>query len=215
MNIDFELYRVFNEVANSGNITAAAEKLHISQPAVSKSIKSLENQLGGALFIRTKRGVTLTEEGKELYSYIKLAIEHIRNAENRFTDMINLNTGIIRIGISRTLVKYYLLPYLEKFHKKYPNIRIEIVTNKASELIPFLRNGLIDLIISNLPIKRYSDLDIYNLKEIQDIFVVNKKFNFKDEVIELKNLNNYPLILQPKGTNTRDFLDSVVSKYDV
>ena len=64
MNIDFELYRVFNEVANSGNITAAAEKLHISQPAVSKSIKSLENQLGGALFIRTKRGVTLTEEGK-------------------------------------------------------------------------------------------------------------------------------------------------------
>ena len=133
MNIDFELYRVFNEVANSGNITAAAEKLHISQPAVSKSIKSLENQLGGALFIRTKRGVTLTEEGKELYSYIKLAIEHIRNAENRFTDMINLNTGIIRIGISRTLVKYYLLPYLEKFHKKYPNIRIEIVTNKASE----------------------------------------------------------------------------------
>ena len=179
MNIDFELYRVFNEVANSGNITAAAEKLHISQPAVSKSIKSLENQLGGALFIRTKRGVTLTEEGKELYSYIKLAIEHIRNAENRFTDMINLNTGIIRIGISRTLVKYYLLPYLEKFHKKYPNIRIEIVTNKASELIPFLRNGLIDLIISNLPIKRYSDLDIYNLKEIQDIFVVNKKFNFK------------------------------------
>ena len=215
MNIDFELYRVFNEVANSGNITAAAEKLHISQPAVSKSIKSLENQLGGALFIRTKRGVTLTKEGKELYSYIKLAIEHIRNAENRFTDMINLNTGIIRIGISRTLVKYYLLPYLEKFHKKYPNIRIEIVTNKASELIPFLRNGLIDLIISNLPIKRYSDLDIYNLKEIQDIFVVNKKFNFKDEVIELKNLNNYPLILQPKGTNTRDFLDSVVSKYDV
>lgn len=153
MNIDFELYRVFNEVANAGNITAAADKLHISQPAVSKSIKSLENQLGGSLFVRTKRGVNLTEEGKELHSYIKLAIEHIRNAENKFTDMVSLNTGLIRIGISRTLVKEYLLPYLEDFHKLYPNIKIEIVTNKASELIPKLRDGLIDLIIANLPIK--------------------------------------------------------------
>lgn len=215
MNIDFELYRVFNEVANSGNITAAAEKLHISQPAVSKSIKSLESQLGGALFVRTKRGVILTEEGKELHTYIKLAIEHIRNAENRFTDMINLNTGLIRIGISRTLVKEYLLPYLEEFHKTYPNIKIEIFTNKASELIPQLRNGLIDLIVANLPVKKYKDIDVYNLKKIQDVFVVNKKFNIESKVIDLSDLNKYPLILQPKGTNTRDFLDSVVSQYGV
>lgn len=215
MNIDFELYRVFNEVANAGNITAAADKLHISQPAVSKSIKSLENQLGGSLFVRTKRGVNLTEEGKELHSYIKLAIEHIRNAENKFTDMVSLNTGLIRIGISRTLVKEYLLPYLEDFHKLYPNIKIEIVTNKASELIPKLRDGLIDLIIANLPIKKYNDIDIYNLKEIQDIFVVSKKFNMGTNVINLSDLNKYPLILQPKGTNTRDFLDSILGKYDI
>lgn len=215
MNIDFELYRVFNEVANVGNITVAADKLHISQPAVSKSIKSLESQLGGPLFVRTKRGVNLTEEGKELHAYIKLAIEHIRNAENRFTDMINLNTGIIRIGISRTLVKEYLLPYLEEFHKLYPNIKIEIVTNKASELIPLLRNGLVDLIIANLPVKKYKDIDIYNLKEIQDVFVANKKLNLESYSIDLKDLNKLPLILQPKGTNTRDFLDSVVNRYDV
>ncbi len=215
MNIDFELYRVFNEVANAGNITAAADKLHISQPAVSKSIKSLENQLGGSLFVRTKRGVNLTEEGKELHSYIKLAIEHIRNAENKFTDMVSLNTGLIRIGISRTLVKEYPLPYLEDFHKLYPNIKIEIVTNKASELIPKLRDGLIDLIIANLPIKKYNDIDIYNLKEIQDIFVVSKKFNMGTNVINLSDLNKYPLILQPKGTNTRDFLDSILGKYDI
>lgn len=215
MNIDFELYRVFNEVANTENITAAAEKLHISQPAVSKSIKSLESQLGGALFVRTKRGVTLTEEGKELHNYIKLAIEHIRNAENKFTDMINLNTGLIRIGISRTLVKEYLLPYLEEFHNNYPNIKIEIYTNKASELIPQLRNGLIDLVIANLPVKRYKDTDVYNLKKIQDIFVINKNYKLENKVIDLKDLNKLSLILQPKGTNTRDYLDSIVSQYDV
>ena len=65
MNINFELYRIFYTVANHGNITKASEELLISQPAISKAIKNLEDQLGGQLFVRTKRGVFLTEEGKE------------------------------------------------------------------------------------------------------------------------------------------------------
>ena len=89
MNIDFELYRIFYCVANNGNITKASEELNISQPAISKSIKNLEEQLGGQLFIRTKRGVILTNEGKEFYNYIKKAIEYITSAENKFTDLIN------------------------------------------------------------------------------------------------------------------------------
>ena len=215
MNIDFELYRVFNEVAITGNITAASERLHISQPAVSKSIKSLETQLGGSLFIRTKRGVILTEEGKELHAYVKKAINYIRNAEHKFGDMINLDTGLIKIGISRTLVKFYLLPYLSEFHKKYPNIKIEITTNRASELIPKLREGLIDVIIANLPMKVYQDLEITKLKEVQDVFIINKNFQMDKYKLKLEELNNYPLILQPKGNNTRDFLDDFLAKYNV
>lgn len=215
MNIDFELYRIFNEVANLGNITAAAEKLHISQPAVSKAIKSLENQLGGNLFVRTKRGVNLTEEGIELHSYIKTAIEYIRNAENKFSDMVNLNTGLIKIGVSRTLVKEFLFPYLKEFHKNYPNIKIEIITNKASELVPILRDGRVDLIIANLPMKKFSDIDIINLREIHDIFVASKEFELKEQIVNLEDISKYPLILQPKGTNTRDYLDSVMAKYNI
>ena len=116
MNIDFELYRIFYVVANNGNITKASNELNISQPAISKSIKNLEDQLGGTLFVRTKRGVILTEEGKEFYKYIKQAIEYINNAENKFTDLINLDTGCIKIGISTTLTKEFLLPYLEEFN---------------------------------------------------------------------------------------------------
>ena len=108
----------------------------ISQPAISKSIKKLEEQLGGTLFVRTKRGVVLTDEGKEFYNYIKQAMEYIYNAENKFTDLINLNTGIIKIGISTTLTKEFLLPYIEIFHKKYPNIDIQIVTDVTTVLIP-------------------------------------------------------------------------------
>lgn len=210
MNIDFELYRIFYVVANHSNITKASEELSISQPAISKSIKNLEEQLGGQLFVRTKRGVFLTKEGKEFYNYIKQAIEYINNAENKFTDLINLETGCIKIGISTTLTKEFLLPYLEEFHSLYPKIDIQIITNLTSELIPKLRNGLIDIVILNLIDKNYAnDIDVIKCRKINDCFVVNNKYkDLIDKEISIKDLNNYPLILQAKGSNTREFLDN-------
>ena len=217
MNIDFELYRIFYVVANHCNITKASEELSISQPAISKSIKSLEEQLGGQLFVRTKRGVVLTEEGKEFYNYIKQAIEYINNAENKFTDLINLETGCIKIGISTTLTKEFLLPYLEEFHSLYPKIDIQIITNLTSDLMPKLRNGLIDIVILNLNDKNYgNDIDIIKCRKINDCFVVNNKY--KDltlKEVSLKDLNNYPLILQAKGSNTREFLDNIARENGV
>ena len=209
MNINFELYRIFYTVANHKNITKASEELNISQPAISKSIKNLEEQLGGQLFIRTKRGVILTEEGKEFYNYIKQAIEYISNAENKFTELINLETGCIKIGISTTLTKEFLLPYLEEFHRLYPKIDIQIITNMSSELFPKLRNGLIDIIILNLNKKNYGqDINITKCKKITDCFVVNKTYSdLINNEISIKELNKYPLILQSKGSNTREFLD--------
>lgn len=217
MNIDFELYRVFYTVANNGNITKASEELNISQPAISKSIKNLEQQLGGNLFVRTKRGVILTEEGKELYSYIKQAIEYINNAENKFTELVNLETGCIKIGVSATLTKEFLLPYLEKFHAIYPKIDIQIITNISSELLPKLRNGLIDIVILNLARENYgNDIDIIKCKKINDCFVVNKNYlDLVNKDLSIKDLNKYPLILQSKGSNTREFLDNFASSYDI
>ena len=217
MNIDFELYRIFYVVANNGNITKASIELNISQPAISKSIKNLEDQLGGSLFVRTKRGVILTEEGREFYNYIKQAIEYINNAENRFTDLINLETGCIKIGINTTLTKEFLIPYLEKFHLLYPKIDIQIITGLASDLIPKLKNGLIDIVIFNLNDKNYgNDTQIIKCKKINDCFVVNNKY--KDLTLKemsLKDLNNYPLILQAKGSNTRFFLDNFAKENGV
>ena len=217
MNIDFELYRIFYVVANHCNITKASEELSISQPAISKSIKNLEEQLGGQLFVRTKRGVVLTEEGKEFYNYIKQAIEYINNAENKFTDLINLETGCIKIGISTTLTKEFLLPYLEEFHSLYPKIDIQIITNLTSDLMPKLRNGLIDIVILNLNDKNYgNDIDIIKCRKINDCFVVNNKYkDLIDKEISIKDLNNYPLILQAKGSNTREFLDNIARENGV
>ena len=216
MNIDFELYRVFYAVANTGNITKASNVLNISQPAISKSIKNLEEQLGGKLFVRTKKGVILTEEGKEFYVYIKQAIEYITNAESKFTELINLETGCIRIGISTTLTKTFLIPYLEKFHSSFPNIEIKISTNIADELIPKLRNGLLDIVILNLVNKDYGkDIETKKLKCVTDCFVVNKDYKYLlDKEISIKELYKYPLIVQTKGSSARTFLDILLDEYD-
>lgn len=216
MNVNFEYYRIFYMVAKKGNITKAANELNISQPAISKSIKNLEQQLGGTLFIRTKRGVVLTEEGKEFYRYIEQAMEFINNAENKFSDLIHLETGTIRIGVSTTLTKQFLLPYLETFHKLYPKIKIQIVTNFSLELIERLRNGLLDLLILNLPNSSGNDIEIIEVKRVQDCFIVGESYKeLVKNKMTLEEITNYPLVLQSKGSATRNFLDDFCAKRNI
>lgn len=214
MNINFELYRVFYTVAKRGSISKAANELNISQPAISKSIKNLENQLNGQLFIRTRKGVTLTEEGKEFYNYISQAIEYINNAEAKFTELINLETGTIRIGVNTTLTKMFLMPYLKEFHEKYPNIKIEITPGLSRDILSKLRIGLLDAVILNLSKDNYeNDLNIIKCKKIHDCFAINKVYNeLLNKQLSIKELQNYPLILPAKNSNARDFLDELTKK---
>ena len=216
MNVNIELYRIFYTVAINENISKAANELYISQPAVSKSIKRLEEELGGSVFKRTKKGVILTEEGKELFKYVKNAMEYLKGAEYKFKDMIKLDVGTIRIGINTTLARNFLMPYLKEFHKLHPNINIEIITGANKYLESKLTNGLIDLMVLNLPFETNKDINIISCKKVNDCFVVNSNFiELTKKVLSLKDLNNYPLILQAKGSNTRNHLDSVCSKYNV
>ena len=213
MNIDYELYRIFYIVAKNGNITRSSKELLISEPAVSKSIKNLEGYLGAPLFTRTKKGVNLTTEGITLYEYISKGIEYFKSGEAKFNELINLESGTIRIGINTTLTKEFLMPYLETFHKLYPNINIEIRTNLTSELKSMLKDGLIDMHILNLTNEETkNDFNIIKCKTITDCFVSNKPIK---EKISIKELNNYPLILQDKNSNTRKFLDDFANKYEI
>lgn len=217
MNINLEYYKIFYEVAKEQNITKASENLNISQPAISKTIKLLEEKLGGTLFVRTKKGVILTEEGKEFYSYITKAMEYINSAENKFSDLINLETGVIKIGINSTLTKEFLLSYLEIFNKSYPKIDIQITNGITSHLINELKNGLIDIVFLNLNDKDYgNDIDIIKCKKIHDVFIASKKYSeLNDKVISLNELKNYPLIFQAKGSNTRNFLDNFLKEKNI
>ena len=212
MDINYESYKIFYHVALNQSISKAADKLLISQPAVSYQIKVLEEQLGITLFVRTKKGVTLTDEGKISYSYISKGIENFINGENALTNLKNLDYGIIRIGASTTVSKHVLMPYLKIFHKLYPNIEINITNNLTEELMRELRNGNLDILILNLPMKEGKDLDIKNILEVQDIFVANKDYyDILNKKISLNDLNNYPLLFQKKPSNTRDYLDNYLN----
>ena len=216
MNINFELYNIFYVVAKNGSISKAANELYISQPAVTQSIKKLESQLGGALFVRTKKGVTLTEEGRVFYSYIKQGVEFFYNGENKFSELLNLETGNIKIGASTTITRHVLLPYIEQFHKLYPNIDIEITNNLTKDLLHMLRNGTVDILVLNLPIKTTKDIDIIPFKEVQDCFVASKEYSYlSGKTITLEELKTYPLIFQKKPSNTREFLDNFLIENNI
>ena len=216
MNVNFEYYKIFYNVAKNKNITKTANELMISQPAVSKSIKNLEEQIGCSLFTRSKTGVNLTEEGKTLFNEIKMAVEIMENAELKVNEMIDLDFGILNIGISNTLTRNYLLPFIKAFNNKHPRVKIKIHTEPSFILIDKARNGLVDFIILNLPYNVPGDFISYNLVEIHDTFVASEDFNhLKNKTIPLKDLNNYPLILLANGSNGRYFLDDFCNKENI
>lgn len=175
MNNQLSLYHVFNCVAEVGNISQAARQLFVSQPAVSKSITSLEEGLNLTLFIRNSRGVKLTEEGQLLYQYTKEAFEILKQGEDRLSHMKELGVGHLRIGVSATLCKYALLPYLNRFLKAYPHIRITIESQSTIHTLKQLEGNTLDIGLVAKPSnqKIYEFLQLY---EIEDIFVATSSY---------------------------------------
>ena len=214
MNVDLELYRVFYVVAKHKHMTKASEELHISQPAISQSIKKLEDQLGGTLFLRSNKGMGLTEEGKMFYEYVKGALELINNAENEFTSFKDLSKGEIKIGCSTTLTKLVLMNALKDFHLDYPNININITNDLTSNLINDLKLGKLDFVIFNESNIKETNLNLEKIKELKQGFIYNPEF-YDDNVNNFEDLNNVPLILQKEESNSRKLLDYIALQNNV
>ncbi len=214
MNVNLELYRIFYVVAKHKHMTRASEELHISQPAISQSIKKLEDELGGTLFLRSNKGMELTEEGKMFYDYVKGALELINNAENEFTSYKDLSKGEIKIGCSTTLTKLVLLDAIKNFHKNFPNINIEIKNDLTSNLIQDLKVGKLDFVIFNESNIKEKNVNLRKIKELNQGFIYNKDY-FKDNISSFSELNNYPLILQKSESNSRKLLDYIAESNNV
>ncbi len=169
------LYHIFQAVARSGNISQAAKELYISQPAVSKSISRLEELLNTTLFYRSSRGVSLTEEGALLQEQIQKAFDSIAYGEEQLRKINELGIGQITIGVSTTLCKYVLLPYLQRFIRENPHIRVSIACQPTMETVSNLQNGSIDIgLIGDVPDKK--NLHFQPVMEIQDEFVTTRRY---------------------------------------
>lgn len=203
-----DLWNIFYEVASTGNISRASEKMHISQPAITKQIKNLENELECKLFIRTQKGVILTKKGELIYQDIKNGINALNTAYKKIKSENEIITGNIRIGSSTTLVKTYLMPFIKEFHEKYPNVIFEISTEPTSRLKELLKIGKIDIIVAKFYTGINDDFVYDKIGEMHDIFIVNDKYKelFQKE-ISLKVLENYPILLQKQPSSSRDFIE--------
>ena len=169
-------YKIFYEVANCGNISKAAKKLYISQPAISKSIVKLEDGLDTKLFHRNSRGVTLTEEGEVLFRYIRDAFENINSAETELKRMKEFNIGHILIGASTTMCRYELLPYLKRFMEQYPNIRVSICTQGSAQTLSLLEQRKVDIGLVAEPKTRKPEMRIVHSRQIHDVFVATPQY---------------------------------------
>lgn len=211
MNINFELYKVFYEVANSKSISKGAENLMISQPAVTQSIQSLENALGGKLFIRTPKGVILTNEGQELYNYIKDGMTYFINGTNKFMSLKSLDSGVLNIGSTTIISENYLMPYLKEFHDLYPKIAINITNDLTDNLLKDLRNGNLDIVIMSIPKYKIKDLKINYLTHLNDLFVGGEKYKNK-KYNGLEELLKEDILLQKKPSVTRGNFDDYIKE---
>lgn len=197
-----ELYRIFYIVAVNQNITKASKELNISQPAITKHIKNLEESLGVILFNRTRKGVILTPIGQKIFLEIKNALTIFNNVENEIKNYNDNDCGIIRIGISTSLVRI-LMDYINTFYKKYLNVKIEISTNTTKDNIKLLQNGLLDLVVCKLPTTLDKDLNFIKMGESSYEFVANKDlYNRIKQPIKLCDLINYPILLQREPSNS-------------
>ena len=204
------LYKIFTEVVEHENFSKAAKALYMTQPAVSQAIMQLEEKLGIRLFTRTSRGVLVTNEGQLLYEYISSAINLIDAGEKKIRDSKNLMMGDLKIGVGDTISRYYLLPYLEKFHTKYPNIKLKIINRTTPDLTVLLKSGTIDIAICNLPLKD-SALTVEKCIDVHDIFVCGEQYKNKlPDLISLKELVKLPLILLEKTSNSREYVEKYI-----
>ena len=216
MNVNYDLLKVFHIVAVNQSISRAAKVLGVSQPAVSQSIQNLEKALSGQLFIRSKKGVALTEEGKILFTYVNEGMNQIANGLEKFQELKNLDVGKVKIGANPIISKHILMPYLKKYHDKYPNIEIELVHDTTTNLLRQLKIGNVDLVIMSIPRKELPEIELFGFQDIQDVFVANSKYYEKaKESANIHELLKLPIIVEKQPSISRAYYDLLLKSKNI
>lgn len=212
MNASLDLYKIFYYVALRRSITLASQELYISQPAVSQGIKQLETRLGCKLFTRLPKGVCLTVEGEALFAYVSEGMERIDMGERKLAELLNLESGEIRIGASDMTLQFFLLPYLEHFHTRRPSVKMSVTNGSTPDTLGLLAQNKIDFGVVSEPFEAPPEFSVLSVKQIQDTFVCSPKFReLCGSPLPLAALAEQPIICLEKNTSTRKYVDSFFS----
>lgn len=216
MDINYELYKVFYHVASTLSFSEASKLLFISQSAVSQSIKTLERKLDQTLFIRSTKRVQLTPEGEILLRHIEPAMHLIHRGEAQLLDAASTG-GQIRIGASDTICRYFLVPYLEKFHKAFPNAHIKVINQTSIKCVELLETGQVDLVVVNYPNNYLSNVSsIKKIKKFHDVFIANYAFEeLKNQKLTYQQLSKYPILMLDRYSTTSEFLHRLFQQHQL
>ena len=204
MNISYDHYRIFYNVAKHKSFTRAAEVMYSNQPNLTRAIKGLEKELGCTLFERTNKGVTLTDDGKELYQHIAIAFEHIQAGEEAVSAKHSMHHGLVSIGATEIALRCCLLPILSRYHQLYPGIRIKILNVSTPQALKMTDNTLVDLSVVTTPIELKPSLVSTKLALLQEVPIRSKDFPVENH-ITLEQISRYPIISLGAGTSTYEF----------
>ncbi len=207
MNTDYNLYKIFLYLYEEKSISKTANKLYVSQPAISYSLKELESQLGYTLFYRNSKGIEPTEEAKELYGYISTAFNILNEAEDHLKKINNLSIGNIKIGLNPQIGIYNIIKYISKFKKKYPGIKFDIITKPSNEMMEMLENKMLDIVIDALPINSKKSINKLILSQIKNYFVYHKNTSKSIKINSIEDLSKHKLLLPSYDDTTRVKLD--------
>lgn len=208
--VDLDLYATFVDIARYRSLSEAAEKLHISQPALSARLGELERALGVKLFFRSNRGIALTGEGAALHEHLKRGFSQIEAGENLLREIAGLGSGLLRIGASDMTLRFFLLDLLERFHNEHPLVRLSVTNAPTPQTLNALREGLIDFGVISEPIRAEDcrELTLTPVKTIRDVFVCSDKYsNLLGREVEPSELLRAPLVLLESETSTRRYID--------
>lgn len=216
MDINYELYKVFYHVASTLSFSEASKLLFISQSAVSQSIKTLERKLDQTLFIRSTKRVQLTPEGEILLRHIEPAMHLIQRGEAQLLDAASTG-GQIRIGASDTICRYFLVPYLEKFHKAFPSAHIKVINQTSIKCVELLETGQVDLVVVNYPNNYLSNVSsIKKIKKFRDVFIANSAFeDLRGQKLTYQQLSKYPILMLDRHSTTSEFLHRLFQQHQL
>lgn len=214
--MNYEYYKIFYYVGKHKNITKAAAEMYSSQPAVTRAIQNLENELGCRLFTRNKSGVEFTNEGKTLYSYVSAAFSQLLKGEDEVHRAIDVETGTIYIGASVTSLHEFLFEFLNTFKSKHPQVKLKINTGSNNSTIERLKNGTVDIAFVSTPCALSKSFNLIKVRAFNDVLIAGNDFAFlKERKLELKDLTKYPFVSLRHSMQLRQFLDDVFAKNDL